>query len=732
MFNKITEAQVAQVYVQSASDRLSGPTQENKKVFDKLPLLIVSAFNGLIDGLSVGGAESIGAEWGDDGLDLQSVLDAIADALSARYTKAEANAAIRTATNGSVVSVTLDETTGIFTITHKDGTSESFDTALEKVPASFSFVEDGGAYYLKVTNLDGSSSQVDVTALMNEYAFSSGATVVFEKSVSGTTTTMTAEVRKNSLTEEHLSLTLISTLEGYVASAAGSASASASSASSASASAASAESALASAMESAGKAGVSAGAAAASASEAASSANNASGSAASAEGAASAAGLSKDAAAASAKESESWAVGGTGTRTGEDTNNAKYWAEQSKSAASGEYVPIAGGTMTGELILSGSPASANGAATKEYVDQHGGVVISATNSSYTLSDMEKFANTQSALYITDSNWNGYFAVIDRSYNYDDGNAVFTFIVLDSGYVIRVYKYTIDESGSGEWSYDSVSLALKNSPVFTGIPQAPVLTQYAPDTQIAVRGYVDPAILVWDEKYTKAELDKIVAWNKRIFIKVTSTVMHPVVRTDKSDRIFTFHCYMSQGYWGIFEYNSQTKTWTVSNVDLAPIDSPTFTGTPKAPTATKGTNTTQIATTEFVQNAVGNPDIYWVTYNQTFTQDEYNELASLALAGNNIPIGIIDQTEETRVLGSSSVYVNTDNISTILSLNVVTARAWYSCNIIGSNERASWNKTSLPNTIYDNNSNAIRIWTGTQTEYDAITTKNANTLYLVKE
>lgn len=32
-------------------------------------------------------------------------------------------------------------------------------------------------------------------------------------------------------------------------------------------------------------------------------------------------------------------------------------------------------------------------------------------------------------------------------------------------------------------------------------------------------------------------------------------------------------------------------------------SPTFTGTPEAPTAVAGTNTTQIATTAFVQNAV---------------------------------------------------------------------------------------------------------------------------------
>lgn len=36
---------------------------------------------------------------------------------------------------------------------------------------------------------------------------------------------------------------------------------------------------------------------------------------------------------------------------------------------------------------------------------------------------------------------------------------------------------------------------------------------------------------------------------------------------------------------------------------APLSSPTFTGTPAAPTASQGTNTTQIATTAFVQTAV---------------------------------------------------------------------------------------------------------------------------------
>lgn len=37
------------------------------------------------------------------------------------------------------------------------------------------------------------------------------------------------------------------------------------------------------------------------------------------------------------KTAQSWAVGGTGTREGEDTNNAKYWAEQAKEVAGGDF-----------------------------------------------------------------------------------------------------------------------------------------------------------------------------------------------------------------------------------------------------------------------------------------------------------------------------------------------------------------------------------------------------------
>lgn len=54
--------------------------------------------------------------------------------------------------------------------------------------------------------------------------------------------------------------------------------------------------------------------------------------------------------------------------------------------------------------------------------------------------------------------------------------------------------------------------------------------------------------------------------------------------------------------GTFETFLQTHQ---SLAAYAPLASPTFTGTPKAPTATAGTNTTQIATTAFVQTAIDN-------------------------------------------------------------------------------------------------------------------------------
>lgn len=51
------------------------------------------------------------------------------------------------------------------------------------------------------------------------------------------------------------------------------------------------------------------------------------------------------------------------------------------------------------------------------------------------------------------------------------------------------------------------------------------------------------------------------------------------------------------------YIDSSGTWSVNSYTYATLSSPAFTGTPTAPTAASGTNTTQIATTAFVQDAL---------------------------------------------------------------------------------------------------------------------------------
>lgn len=102
---------------------------------------------------------------------------------------------------------------------------------------------------------------------------------------------------------------------------------------SATAAAQSAESASASAQTAQGAAS-SAGTAASTASSAAAAA---SGSASDAAGSAAAAAQSAASVAGINKTAESWAVGGTGTREGENTNNAKYWAQQAEATVGGDF-----------------------------------------------------------------------------------------------------------------------------------------------------------------------------------------------------------------------------------------------------------------------------------------------------------------------------------------------------------------------------------------------------------
>lgn len=186
---KVLESERNQVYVKSTpGSRLNGTVSENKNVFDRFPQLIMNKYNELVDLLIASG------------------LDTISEDITNRYTKTQVDDLIDTKTGVLVSDIAIDLTTGIITITKKDGTVSTIDTTLEKVPATFEFVQDtaNDKYYIKVTNVDGTSSQTEVTNLMNQYTFTSGDKIQFTMTKIGTTTTITATIKAGSITMTEL------------------------------------------------------------------------------------------------------------------------------------------------------------------------------------------------------------------------------------------------------------------------------------------------------------------------------------------------------------------------------------------------------------------------------------------------------------------------------------------------------------------------------------------------
>lgn len=110
---------------------------------------------------------------------------------------------------------------------------------------------------------------------------------------------------------------------------------------------------------------------------------------------------------------------------------------------------------------------------------------------------------------------------------------------------------------------------------------------------------------------------------------------------------------------------------------APLASPTFTGTPAAPTATAGTNTTQVATTAFVQTAV-NTKVAEPSTNGIVvrTGDNTSQAVSL-VAGSNITITNADGTGGNITIAAAS---GTSGVTSFAASNPV---APITGNIVGS-------------------------------------------------
>lgn len=306
MFNKLTKNVLN---ISALADRPTMSAEELKAFFDKAGLDIKNFLNDLIEQMA---AETAGEHIGVNvesvaTKTLQAVLIAFEEAIAERYTKGEVNTSLAQETNNLIADFDVNLTTGVITVTKKDGTTETFDTALEKVPAKFEIVEENEVFYLKITNTDSTSTKVNVNTLFNEYLFNNSDEIAFEVTNDGNSKKVVARIRDNSIGMVKLNLDVVSQLEGYATSAKDSATAAATSEANAKNSADSAV---------------------ANATTAVNSANTAKNSATTAT-------TGANTATTNATLAKSYAVGGTGTRNGEDVDNAKYYAEQAKNAASG-------------------------------------------------------------------------------------------------------------------------------------------------------------------------------------------------------------------------------------------------------------------------------------------------------------------------------------------------------------------------------------------------------------
>lgn len=113
---------------------------------------------------------------------------------------------------------------------------------------------------------------------------------------------------------------------------------------------------------------------------------------------------------------------------------------------------------------------------------------------------------------------------------------------------------------------------------------------------------------------------------------------------------------------------------------APLASPTFTGTPKAPTAAAGTNTTQIATTAFVKTAVDNAIagvadalIYKGTIAGGST-GTYGALTAAANKGDLYKVSTAGKIDGIKVEVGDMLICNTDNTAAATSSNYSTVAA----------------------------------------------------------
>lgn len=121
---------------------------------------------------------------------------------------------------------------------------------------------------------------------------------------------------------------------------------------------------------------------------------------------------------------------------------------------------------------------------------------------------------------------------------------------------------------------------------------------------------------------------------------------------------------------------------------APLSSPALTGTPTAPTASVGTNTTQIATTQYVKSEISSVVASMVTTTETTTTDNDFVLFS-GTSGKNVKKATQASFKALLALTKSDVGLNNvQNIDTTNPANIIQSSTY---KFVTDTEKDTWNE-----------------------------------------
>ena len=126
-------------------------------------------------------------------------MDSAIDVIDDRVITLDTTKATKAEVATLVADVTFEESTGIITITKKNGSKIAIDTQMEKIAVNFTY--NSTTQQIILTLIDGTKQYIDLSALITQYEFLDSDTVAFYIDSSGK---VSAIVKEGSIEEKHL------------------------------------------------------------------------------------------------------------------------------------------------------------------------------------------------------------------------------------------------------------------------------------------------------------------------------------------------------------------------------------------------------------------------------------------------------------------------------------------------------------------------------------------------